>query len=222
MNPRTVLVIVAVALALALPLLLPQFQVTLMIGVIIAALVVLGLVLLTGVSGLTSFGQAAFMGVGAYTTAVFTTQFGLSPWLTLPLGFVFTGLVAAILGLATLRMQGHYLPLATIAWGISLFYVFGNTPALGGFTGLIDIPPIRVFGLGLTSPRAFAYLALAALVLTAVGAQFLLSSRVGRAMRALRGGPLVAEAFGVNTFRLRVEVFVLAALMASLAGSFVT
>ncbi|MFD1733406.1 hypothetical protein ACFSC4_23010 [Deinococcus malanensis] len=58
-----------------------------------------------------------------------------------------TGSVAAFLGLITLRMQGHYLPLATIAWGISLFYVFGNTPALGGNTGLTDIPALRLFGL---------------------------------------------------------------------------
>ena len=105
-----------------------------------------GLVLLTGILGLTSFGQAAFMGVGAYTTALLTTQAGWSPWLTLLAGFAVTGVIALILGLVTLRMQGHYLPLATIAWGMSLFYIFGNTPALGGFTGITDIPPITLFG----------------------------------------------------------------------------
>lgn len=218
MNARTVLTLVAALLALALPLLLPQFQVTLMIGVIIAALVVLGLVLLTGVSGLTSFGQAAFMGVGAYTTAVFTTAYGLSPWLTLPLGFVFTGLVAAILGFATLRMQGHYLPLATIAWGISLFYVFGNSPALGGFTGIGGIPPVNLFGLVLDTPREFAYLALAFLGVGMLLSWQLLGSRTGRAMRALRTGTVVAESFGANTFVLRVKVFVASAMLASAAG----
>ncbi|WP_019586257.1 ABC transporter permease subunit [Deinococcus apachensis] len=218
MRARRWLAVLAGLVALALPLVLPLFQVTLLVNILIFAIVVTGLVLLTGVVGLTSFGQAAFMGLGAYTTAVLTTQAGWNPWLGLLAGFGVTALIAWLLGLMTLRMQGHYLPLATIAWGISLYYVFGNTPALGGFTGLTNIPPISVFGLILTSPRTFAYLALVCLTLTAVGAQFLLSSRVGRAMRALRGGPLVAEAFGVNTFRLRVEVFVLAALMASLAG----
>ncbi|MPY66509.1 branched-chain amino acid ABC transporter ATP-binding protein/permease [Deinococcus sp. SDU3-2] len=218
MNARLILSVVAVVLALALPLILPLFQVTLLVNILIFATVVVGLVLLTGIVGLTSFGQAAFMGAGAYTTAVLTTQAGWSPWLALPAGLVVTGLIAWVLGLLTLRMQGHYLPLATIAWGMSLYYVFGNTPALGGFTGLTNIPPLSVFGLDLTSPRAFAYLALLALGLTGLGAQFLLSSRTGRAMRALRGGPLVAEAFGVNSFRLRVQVFVLAALMAGLAG----
>ncbi|MDV6374978.1 branched-chain amino acid ABC transporter ATP-binding protein/permease [Deinococcus arenicola] len=215
---RLGLSVAAVLIALSLPLLLPLFQVTLLVNILIFAIVVTGLVLLTGILGLTSFGQAAFMGVGAYATAVMTTQLGWNPWLSLPVSLLVTGLIAWFLGLLTLRMQGHYLPLATIAWGISLFYVFGNTPALGGFTGLTDIPPISVFGLELTSPRTFAYLALVCLGLVALGAQFLLSSRTGRAMRALRGGPLVAEAFGVSAFGLRVQVFVLAALMAALAG----
>ncbi|MBI0447186.1 ATP-binding cassette domain-containing protein [Deinococcus sp. DB0503] len=215
---RTLLMGLAGAVTLLLPLVLPLFQVTLLVNIAIFAIVAIGLVLLTGILGLTSFGQAAFMGLGAYTTAVLTTQAGWSPWLTLPAGLVVTGLIAWVLGLLTLRMQGHYLPLATIAWGMSLYYIFGNTPALGGFTGITDIPPVRLFGWSLTSPRTFAYLALLALGLVALGAQFLLSSRVGRAMRALRSGPVVAEAFGVNAFRLRVQVFVLAALLAALAG----
>lgn len=215
---RTLLAGLGVVVALALPLVLPLFQVTLLVNIAIFAIVAIGLVLLTGIVGLTSFGQAAFMGLGAYTTAMLTTAAGWNPWLTLPAGLVITALIALVLGLITLRMQGHYLPLATIAWGMSLYYVFGNTPALGGFTGITDIPPVSLFGLSLTSPRTFAYLALLSLGLVALGAQFLLSSRVGRAMRALRGGPVVAEAFGVNAFRLRVQVFVLAALMASLAG----
>ena len=215
---RLGLSVAAVLIGLTLPLLLPLFQVTLLTNIVIFSIVVTGLVLLTGILGLTSFGQAAFMGVGAYTTAILTAQMGWNPWLSLPVSLLVTGLIAWILGVLTLRMQGHYLPLATIAWGISLFYVFGNTPALGGFTGLTDIPPVSVFGLALTSPRSFAYLALICLGLVALGAQFLLSSRTGRAMRALRGGSLVAEAFGVSAFGLRVQVFVLSALMAALAG----
>ncbi|MFC4638292.1 ABC transporter permease subunit [Deinococcus hohokamensis] len=215
---RTLLTSAAVLIALLLPLVLPTFQVTLLTNILIFAVLVTGLVLLTGVVGLTSFGHAAFMGVGAYTTAILSTRFGLSPWWGLLAGFVTTGGVAALLGLITLRMQGHYLPLATIAWGMSLYYVFGNTPALGGNTGLTDIPPLSLLGMRLTDPRAFAYLALVCLGLTALSAQFLVSSRTGRAMRALRTGPLVAEAFGVGAFSLRVQVFVLSALMASLAG----
>ena len=215
---RTVLAVLAGLAALALPLALPEFQVTLLTNIAIAALTVVGLVLLTGVAGLTSFGQAAFMGVGAYTTALLTTAHGWNPWLTLPAGMAVTAAVALVLGLVTLRMQGHYLPLATIAWGISLYYVFGNTPALGGFTGLRGLPPVSVLGVTLDDPRRFAYLALVFLALGIVAAQFLLSSRVGRAMRALRSGTVVAEAFGASTFALRVQVFVLSAVFASAAG----
>ncbi|MVN86436.1 ATP-binding cassette domain-containing protein [Deinococcus sp. HMF7620] len=215
---RTLLTALAVLVALVLPLVLPEFQVTLLVNILIAGTLVTGLVLLTGVVGLTSFGHAAFMGVGAYTTALLTTQAGWSPWLSLPAALVVTALTALVLGLVTLRMQGHYLPLATIAWGISLYFVFGNTPALGGNTGLTDIPALSVLGTRLTSPRAFAYLALLCLGLSALGAQFLLSSRTGRALRALRTGPLVAEAFGASPFALRVQVFVLSAGLAGLAG----
>ncbi|WP_278913155.1 ABC transporter permease subunit [Deinococcus wulumuqiensis] len=218
MRPRTLLALVAAALALALPLVLPVFQVTLLTNIAIISVTVIGLVLLTGISGLTSFGQAAFMGVGAYTTALLTTRYGWNPWLTLPAGMLLTALIANVLGLITLRMQGHYLPLATIAWGISLYYVFGNTPALGGFTGIREIPPVSLFGLTLDQPREFAYLALLFLALSILAAQFLLSSRFGRALRALRTGAVVAEAFGANTFTLRVQVFVLSAVMASAAG----
>lgn len=217
-TPRVLLGAGLFVVALVLPLVLPLFQVTLLTNIMIFSIVVIGLVLLTGVVGLTSFGHAAFMGVGAYASAIVTTKLGLSPWLGLPAGLLATALVAWTLGLVTLRMSGHYLPLATIAWGMSLFYIFGNTPALGGFTGITDIPPIRLFGLALTSPRQYAYLTLFCLALVMTLTAFLLQSRVGRALRALRSGAVVAEAFGVNNFRMKVEAFVVSALFASLAG----
>ena len=92
--------------------------------------------LLTGVGGLTSFGQAAFCGFGAYTTAVLTTAYGMSPWLTLPLSLLVSGVAAVILGLVTVRLSGHYLPLGTIAWGIGLFYLFSKLEFLGRNDGI--------------------------------------------------------------------------------------
>ncbi|PYE53507.1 ABC transporter permease subunit [Deinococcus yavapaiensis] len=209
----------ALLLAVALPLLLPDFGVTLLGNIGIFSLVALGLVLLTGVAGSTSFGQAAFMGVGAYTTAILTTRLEWSPWLALLAAFGMTALVALILGAVTLRMSGHYLPLATIAWGISLYYVFGNaTDLTGGFTGLREVPPLSVLGVQLTSGRTYVYLILLIVILAAVGVQNLLSSRTGRAIRALRGGSVVAESFGADTYWLRIQTFLVAALLACLAG----
>src|SRR5882672_8627533 len=135
-----------VAALIATPLLAPPFWITLLNYIGLYSVVALGLVLLTGVAGQTSFGQAAFVGIGAYITAYLTTQYGTSPWFTLAMGLVATAALALFLGFITLRMKGHYLPLATIAWGISLFYVFGNLEILGGHTGMTGIPALSIFG----------------------------------------------------------------------------
>jgi ABC-type branched-subunit amino acid transport system ATPase component/ABC-type branched-subunit amino acid transport system permease subunit len=200
------------------PLLAPPFWVTLGNYVGLYSIVALGLVLLTGVAGQTSFGQAAFVGIGAYTTAILCTEYALSPWINLVVGLVLTTALSLFLGFITLRMKGHYLPLATIAWGISLYYVFGNLELLGGHTGMTSIPPLSIAGIELKDERRYFFLiwiiALAALWAT----RNLLDSRPGRAIRALRGGLDMAQAFGVNGARLKIVVFVYAALLACISG----
>ena len=207
-----------VAVLVGIPLLAPQFWVTLGNYVGLYSIVALGLVLLTGVAGQTSFGQAAFVGLGAYTTAVLSVQYAVSPWLSLGAGLLLTLALALCLGFITLRMKGHYLPLATIAWGISLYFLFGNVEILGGHTGLSGIPALNLFGLELRNERYFYFLiwgiALAALWAT----RNLLDSRPGRAVRALRGHLEMAEAFGVDAARLKIVVFVYAALLAAISG----
>ena len=196
----------------------PEFWITQANYIGLYALVVIGVVLLTGVGGLISFGQAAFVGLGAYTSAYLTLNAGLSPWLTVWVGLGLTVTAAYVLGSITLRMSGHYLPLATIAWGLSLFYCFGNAPALGKYDGLIGVPALNFFGYTLNTGRGF-YGVLWALVLLAVWAALnLLDSRVGRALRAVKGGSTLAEACGVDTSRVKVTVFVLAACLASVSG----
>jgi len=218
-SPRAGAAYAAFVVALALvALAAPQFWVTLGNYVGLYSIVALGLVLLTGVAGQTSFGQAAFVGLGAYTTAILTTRFALSPWVNLGFALALTLALSLFLGLITLRMRGHYLPLATIAWGQSLFFLFGNLEFLGGHTGITGIPSLELFGLELRNERYFYFLiwsiALAALWTTAN----LLDSRPGRAIRALRGHLEMAEAFGVNAARLKIVVFVYAALLACVSG----
>ena len=104
------------------PIRVPEYWITLLNYIGLYSIVAIGLVLLTGIGGMTSFGQAAFVGLGAYSTAYLTTQFGVSPWLALIVGVVLTAVVALLLGLVTMRLSGHFLPLGTIAWGLSLFY----------------------------------------------------------------------------------------------------
>jgi branched-chain amino acid transport system permease protein len=205
------------ALALG-PAFLPEFYVTLLNYIGLYSLVALGLVLLTGVGGLTSFGQAAFVGLGAYATAYLTVAHGFSPWLTLFVGFALTGTVALLLGAITLRLSGHYLPLGTIAWGISLYYLFGNLEFLGGQTGMTGVPGLSIFGFALDTGRKYYYLVWVLVIAAVFSIQNLLNSRPGRAIRSLRGGGVMAESFGVDTPALKIVIFVYAALLASLSG----
>src|SRR6476659_10208250 len=138
-----------VAALLAAPFAAPPFWITLLNYIGLYSIVTLGLVLLTGVAGQTSFGQAAFVGLGAYATAYLSTKYGTSPWLALAVGIAITLVVSLALGFITLRMKGHYLPLATIAWGISLYFLFGNLEFLGGHTGVTGIPALRIGSLDL-------------------------------------------------------------------------
>jgi branched-chain amino acid transport system permease protein len=203
---------------LAIPIVAPPFWVTLGNYIGLYSIVALGLVLLTGVAGQTSFGQAAFVGLGAYTTAFLTTHYGASPWLSLPVGLALTLVVALALGFITLRMQGHYLPLATIAWGISLYFLFGNLEWLGGHTGMTGIPALSLAGFDLKDERHF-YVLIWTITLAALWATGnLLDSRPGRALRALKGGLEMAEAFGVDSARLKIIAFVYAALLACISG----
>jgi len=219
MTMRRTFMWLCVALLAALPLLpVPEFWITQANYIGLYALVVIGLVLLTGVAGLTSFGQAAFVGIGAYTAAYLSLTHGMSPWLTLWIGLGLTLVAALMLGWITLRMSGHYLPLATMAWGLGLFYALGNVEALGKYDGLQGVPPISLGGLVLNDGRSFFYLLWAIVLLAAFGAIHLLDSRMGRALRAVKGGVTMAEAMGIDTFRIKVMAFVLAALLASVAG----
>ncbi|QAA92784.1 branched-chain amino acid ABC transporter ATP-binding protein/permease [Pollutimonas thiosulfatoxidans] len=215
-----ILLIVVVAALGVLPLLsgTPEFWITHLNYIGLASLVVLGLVLLTGIGGLTSFGQAAFVGIGAYTTAWLTTSIGWSPWVALGIGLAVTFVVAYVLGAITLRLSGHYLPLGTIAWSLSLYYLFGNLGFLGQYDGIAGIQPIQIFGYSLGQGRDIYYLIWIAVLLSMWATRNLLDSRPGRAIRALRSGGGMAESFGINMANYKVIIFVYAALLACLSG----
>ncbi|SHI17905.1 branched-chain amino acid ABC transporter ATP-binding protein/permease [Pollutimonas bauzanensis] len=215
------LLLAAVVLVLAgLPMVsaTPEFWITHLNYVGLASLVVLGLLLLTGVGGLTSFGQAAFVGIGAYATAWLTTAMGWSPWLALLAGLAVTFVVAYVLGAITLRLSGHYLPLGTLAWCLSLYYLFGNLEFLGQYDGIAGIAPIEVLGISMGNGRYIYYLIWTAVLLSMWATRNLLDSRPGRAIRALRSGGGMAESFGINMASYKVIIFVYAALLACLSG----
>jgi branched-chain amino acid transport system permease protein len=207
------------AVMLLLPALpVPDFWITQSLYIGMYAIVALGLVLLTGVAGLTSFGQAAFVGIGAYTAAYLATSTGLSPWLTLLIGVALAVVAAVLLGLLTLRMSGHYLPLATICWGLALNYTMANMEWLGKYDGILGVPAMSLFGVELGTGRGLHPLVWAIALLAALAVLRLLDSRPGRAIRALKNGAMMAEAMGISTFRYKLTVFVFAALLAAVSG----
>ena len=199
------------------PLLLPAAAITPLNYIGLHALVCLGLVLLAGMAGLTSFGQAAFVGLGAYTSAVLVTSLGWSPWLSLPASLLVAGASAWVLGWLTISLSSHYLVLGTMAWGMSLYYLFGNVAGLGGYNGIGGVPPIRLDWLGLSVQQSFFVLIWLFNALAFLVVRNLLDSRMGRAIRSLKD-PVMAQAFGVWTTRLNVSIFVFAAILAGLSG----
>ncbi len=208
----------AVLLLALAPLWLSPFSITLLNYIGIYALATLGLVLLTGIGGMLSFGQAAFVGIAAYATSWLSATAGYSPWLGLLLAVALTCGVAAILGAVTLRLGGHFLSLSTIAWGLAIYFLFGNLSMLGQFNGISDVPPISIAGFGLASSHSIYYLIWAVLILALLLCANLLDSREGRAIRAIRGGRVMVESLGIDPFRTKLATFVIAALLSALSG----
>jgi branched-chain amino acid transport system ATP-binding protein/branched-chain amino acid transport system permease protein len=208
----------AIAFLVVAPAIFGSFTITLMNYTGIYAFAVLGLILLIGVGGLTSFGQAAFVGIGAYATAWYTAVHGGSPWIGLLLALLLTGFVATVLGAATLRLGGHFLPLSTIAWGVAIFFLFGNIDAIGRYSGLSGIPAITIGPLSLGGNTAMYFFIWGLLGFVMLLCRNLLDSRKGRAIRGLRGGIAMVESLAIDFFRMRLAVFVLAGMLAGLSG----
>jgi branched-chain amino acid transport system permease protein len=215
-----VLIGVAVIALMASPLFLSPFNITLLNYIGIYSLVVLGVILLSGVGGMLSFGQAAFVGIAAYATAWVSALQGYSPWLGLILGIAAVAIVALVVGLVTLRLSGHFLSLATIAWGLSAFYLFGTIPGFGHHSGIVEVPPISIGSLSFAANNRIFFLIWPTLLIGLLLSYNLLNSRQGRALRALRGGALLVESCGINEYRIKLATFLLAALLAALSGWF--
>lgn len=194
----------------------------LMVGALIGlySLITMGLCLLLGYAGQVSLGQAAFYGLGAYTSAILTTKAGVNPWLALVAGVVLTCTVAYVIGRPTLRLHGHYLAMATLGFGMIVQIVFHEWRSLtGGFGGIPAIPRFEIGSLVIRGDVLNFYLiwtfTIAALALSVN----IVNSRMGRAMRALHDSEVAASACGVDVSRYKVKVFVLSAGFASVAGS---
>ena len=183
-------------------------------------LVVVGLNLLMGYAGQISLGHAAFFGLGAYLSAVLTTTYGFPVWPTILLAMVITGMVAFAIGIPTLRLEGHYLVMATLGFNVIVYIVMIQLePVTGGPSGFSGIPRMQVAGYIFDSDRKIYFLLWAVSLGSLLLSLNLIHSRVGRAMAALSQNEIAARCAGIDAERYKVKIFVLSAVLASLAGS---
>ena len=177
--------------------------------------------LIIGFTGMYSLGHGAFYGIGAYTSAILATSLGWPFWLTMPLAGLFTALVGAFLGLATLRLRQTFLVFGTLAFGEIVRIIIMNWPSLTrGPMGIPGIPSPVIFGFELTSSAHWYYLIMVFAVLMVFVIQRLYHSRVGRAWVAIREDEVAAASMGVSVFGYKVLAFTISCLIAGLCGAF--
>ncbi len=183
-------------------------------------LVVTGLTLLMGFAGQISLGHAAFFGLGAYLSGILTTTYGFPIWPTLFLAMALTAGVAFAIGIPTLKLEGHYLVMATLGFNVIVYILMLQLePVTGGPSGFAGIPRLELSGWVFDSDRKYYYLLWGFSLGTLLLSLNLIHSRVGRAMAALRQNEIAARCTGIDTKIYKVKIFVLSAVLASLAGS---
>ncbi len=196
---------------------LSTYYVGLLAMVGINALVCIGLSFVLG-TGQVSLGHAAFVGVGAYTCAILSRDHGVPTLLAIPIAVLLCMAVAYVLGRITLRLKGHSLPLATLAWGVAIYVCFvAATDLTGGASGMADIPALNFFGVTLET-HGITLLTWLCVGLVYIAYRRIYRGRVGRIAKAIRAQSTMATAFGADVAAVKMKVFVLSAALAALAG----
>ncbi len=214
--------LILTAIVVALPILYPDNYYVTVVAVTagLNAILAVSLNLLMGYAGQISLGHAAFFGIGAYSAAILTTRSDWNPWLAMLAGLAVTSVVAFLVARPILRLKGHYLAMATLGLGIIVNIVLVQGEQLtGGPDGLGDIPTLSIFGWAVDTDLRWYVVIASVMLLVVLLALNIIHSRSGRALRALHGSEVAAEMMGINTTLTKTSVFVLAALIASLAGS---
>ncbi len=212
--------IIFLIIVLALPWLgLNSFLMTQATFAGIYAIIAVGLGLLMGYAGQISLGQAAFYGVGAYTTAVVSKTFGLSPWIGLIFAILLPALVAFIVGHTMARLSGYYLAMATLAFGIIVSVLIVEWRSVtSGASGFYGIPTIQLFGITIKQGLPYYYFVWFFTIITVLISLNIVHSRIGRALRSIHDSEIAANSMGVNTGKYKMQIFIFSAMLAGLAG----
>ncbi|RKY02173.1 MAG: branched-chain amino acid ABC transporter permease [Spirochaetes bacterium] len=182
-------------------------------------LITIGLSLLMGYAGQISMGQAAFFGIGAYTSGILTAKFGLPIGVSFLASIAITVFIAFIIGIPTLKLKGHYLAMATLGLGEIVYIVFNELiPLTGGPSGFGEIPVIKIFGISLDSDQKFYIFIWAIVSFILFISLNIVNSRIGRALKALNKSEEISSTLGINTSKVKLGIFTLSAGYAALAG----
>ncbi|WP_338668514.1 ABC transporter permease subunit [Pseudodesulfovibrio methanolicus] len=219
--PTWLLLGIVLAAAVVYPLVTQRYAHDVAISVLIYICLGLGLNIVVGLAGLLDLGYIAFYGVGAYTYAILSINYGLSFWLCLPIAAVIAAVAGCIIGYPTLRMRGDYLAIVTLGFGEIVRLILNNWMSLtNGPNGILSIPRPELFGYEFRSLSSMYYVILALAVVTILAVYRLNYSRIGRAWEAIREDETAAELMGVNTFLLKLLAYAMGATFAGFAGAF--
>ncbi len=186
----------------------------------ISSMVTLGLCMLMGYAGQISLGQAAFYGIGAYSSAILTVKLGINPWLAMVAGIFITGTIAYLIGKVIFRLSGHYLAVATLGFGIIVYLAFNEFGDItGGPTGLPGVPRLSIGSFVFDRDIEYFYLVAVVLMVLIILSLNIINSRVGRGLRAIHSSEVGADSMGIHSSGYKLQVLVLSAVYASIAGS---
>lgn len=210
-----------IILILALPFVVRSpHMFTLLILIGLYSIITIGLSLLIGYAGQVSLGHAAFFGLGAYISGIMSTKTAISPWIAIVIGMVFTFTVAFLIGMPILKLKGHFLALATLAFNIIVYIlIVGLSDLTGGPLGLNNVPALQLFGINFGDSLNFYYLVWTCVALIIIFSTNIVRSPVGRLLRSIHDSEIAAQTLGVHVAKYKVLIFATSAAYASLAGS---
>ena len=213
--------ILVAAIVIILPLFFPSaYYYRIGALVFIFALAVVGLNLLMGFAGQVSLGHAGFLGIGAYSVAIGPVHFGAPSWLCLFVGAILSGAVAFAVGRPILKLKGHYLAVATLGFGLLVAIVLTNEAGWTGGPDGMNVPALTLFGWRVHGSDAWYWIAGATFVGGFLLALNLMESPTGRALQAINDSEIAARVLGIDVARKKLAIFIISAMYASVAGSF--
>lgn len=213
--------ILVAAIVIILPLFFPSaYYYRIGALVFIFALAVVGLNLLMGFAGQVSLGHAGFLGIGAYSVAIGPVHFGAPSWLCLFVGAILSGAVAFAVGRPILKLKGHYLAVATLGFGLLVAIVLTNEAGWTGGPDGMNVPALTLFGWRVHGSDAWYWIAGATFVGGFLLALNLMESPTGRALQAIHDSEIAARVLGIDVARKKLTIFIISAMYASVAGSF--